>query len=90
MAGLFDRRAWKRPGLHAHSLQRFARPNGSLATQGFGRDVTMAGLLTARREEAGRDLEPCKLRLCSGWTLPSPSRMRWLRESSRGLAFRMT
>ena len=27
-AGLFVLRAWKRPGLYAHSLQRFARRNG--------------------------------------------------------------
>ena len=60
-AGLFVLRAWKRPGLHAHSLLPPAQPNGSLVTRGFGRDAMMAGMLTARREEAGRDPGPCKL-----------------------------
>ena len=31
--GLFVQRAWKRRGLHAHSLQRFARRNGSCDTR---------------------------------------------------------
>ena len=56
----FDQRAWKWPGLHAHSLQRFARRNGSPVTPGSGSDPTMAGLLTARREADGRAQEPCK------------------------------
>ena len=64
--------------------------SGALATQGSGRDVTMAGLLTARREEAGRDRVPCKSCLCSGWRMPSPRWMSWLRMGSRGLASRMT
>ena len=50
----------------------------------------MTGLLTVRREKAGKDLELCKLCLCSGWSLPSPSQMRQLSEGSRGLAFRTT
>ena len=36
-AELFVPRAWKRPGLHAHSLQRFVRRNGSPVTQSSGR-----------------------------------------------------
>ena len=48
-AGLFVLRAWKRPELHAHSLRRFARPNGSPVTRGSGSDVTMAGLDSTTR-----------------------------------------
>ena len=79
--------SWKTPTAEL-SLLRFARHDGSLATRGFGRDSMMAGLLTERREEAGKDPELCKLCLCSGQRLPSQT--RWLHARSRGLACRMT
>ena len=89
-AELFVLRAWKRPGLHAHSLQRFARPNGSPVTRGSGSDVTMAGLWTARQGADGKVHGPCKLCSCLDWSLPSPSPTSWLHGRSRGLACRMT
>ena len=68
MAEVFDQRAWKRRGVPALSLLRFARHNGNPATRGSGSDATMDGLLTARREADGRAQGPCKLCLCSGWS----------------------
>ena len=84
-AELFVLRAWKRPGLHAHSLQRFARHNGSLVTQSSGSDATLAGLWTARQGADGKVHGPCKLCSCLDWSLPCPSRMTWSHGRSRGL-----
>ena len=39
---------------------------------------------------AGRAPELCKLRLCLGWSLPSPSQMQQPSTGSRGSAFRTT
>ena len=59
-AELFDQRAWKWRGVLARSLLRHVRRDGNPATRGSGSNDSIAGLLTARREEAGRDHVPCK------------------------------
>ena len=74
----------------ARSWQRSAQHNGDRATRGFGRDAMMAGLVTVRREEAGRAPELRKLCLCLGWSLPSPSQMQQRNRKSQRLALRTT
>ena len=78
---LFVPRAWKRPGLHAHSLQRFARCNGSPVTRGSGSDATMVDCPQLDKGRVAR-ITAMQVMFVLGFEFALSSQTSWLRARS--------